>query len=43
MYKIVPEKFELDVAYIREREKQLVGQAVVARKDQSGAFGLGKY
>ena len=42
MYKILPEKFELDLAYIIERERQWIGQAVVARDDRTGAFALGK-
>ena len=43
MYKISKEKFELDVMYIIERERQWEGQVVVARDDQTGKFQLGKY
>ena len=42
MYKILPEKFELDLAFIIERERQWIGQAVVARDDTTGAFALGQ-
>lgn len=41
MYSIMAEKFELDVAYILERERQWVGQNVVARDDKTGTFALG--
>ena len=41
MYKVLAEKFELDVSYIIERERQWVGQAVVARDDRTGEYGLG--
>ena len=41
-YKIPVEKFEVDVGYIQQGEEQLVGQAVVARNDITGAYQLGK-
>ena len=42
MYKISAAKFELDVMYIIERERQWVGQVAVARDDSTGKFQLGE-
>ena len=42
-YRIVAEKFEMDVAYILQGEEQWVGQAVVARNDATGVYQLGKF
>lgn len=41
LYKLPPEKFEADCAYILACEESLVGQAVVARNDDDGTFHLG--
>ena len=41
VYKIHPEKFELDVRFIVKCEDQWVGQAVVAKNVQLGLFQLG--
>ena len=43
VYKIFPDKFEYDVAYILKCEEQWVGQAVVYRNDDTGVFQLGMY
>ncbi|XP_064636642.1 von Willebrand factor A domain-containing protein 3B-like isoform X2 [Lineus longissimus] len=40
VYRITPDKFEYDVAFILQREDQWVGQAVVARDDTTGLYHL---
>jgi len=35
--------YERDVAYIQKCEEELVGQAVVARDNQSGNYNLGEF
>ena len=42
VFHIPTEKFELDVSYILRCEDQWVGQAVVARNDNTGIYHLGK-
>lgn len=41
MYAISREKYHADSDYIRFKEEELVGQVVVARKDDSGIFQIG--
>lgn len=43
VYRLSPEKFEADVAYILQKEQQWVGAPVVARNDETGKFLLGQY
>ena len=43
LYHLPAAKFELDVAYIVKSEDQWVGQAVVARNDDTGVYQLGKW
>ncbi|KAK0045323.1 von Willebrand factor A domain-containing protein 3B-like isoform X1 [Biomphalaria pfeifferi] len=38
VYKIIPEKYKMDVKHIEKKEKQLIGTAVVARDDHTGAY-----
>ncbi|KAI0238962.1 hypothetical protein LSAT2_010272 [Lamellibrachia satsuma] len=41
VFRIPPEKFRSDISYIQTIEQDWVGQAVVARNDESGTFHLG--